>query len=91
MLSKAERKSTKLYLFRPQNHSFQSIKTTTKSVDFSYFKYFLFPFRDQKGGKKPIPWVPAIPNSSHLDAVPQATCINRNRMGPKKVRTFPLW
>ena len=47
-------------------------------------------YRDPKA-KKPIPWVPAIPNSSHLDAVPQATCINRNRMGPKKVRTFPLW
>ena len=46
--------------------------------------------RDPKA-KKPIPWVPAIPNSSHLDAVPQATCINRNRIGPKKVRTFPLW
>ena len=47
--------------------------------------------RDPKGARKSIPWVPAIPNSSHLDAVPQATCINRSRVGPKKVRTFPLW
>lgn len=36
-------------------------------------------------------WVPSIPNSSHLDAVPQATPINRNRVNLKKVRTFPLW
>jgi len=34
--------------------------------------------------------VPAMPNSSHLDAVPQATPINRNRVIHKKVRTFPL-
>lgn len=53
-------------------------------------EYSYFCIRDPKA-KKPIPWVPAIPNSSHLDAVPQATCINRNRIGPKKVRTFPLW
>ena len=31
-----------------------------------------------------------MPNSSHLDAVPQATPINRNRVIHKKVRTFPL-
>lgn len=35
-------------------------------------------------------WVPSLPNSSHLDAVPQATPINRNRVSSKKVRTFPL-
>lgn len=38
---------------------------------------------------KPQSYVP-IPNSSHLDAVPQATPINRNRVVHKKVRTFPL-
>lgn len=38
---------------------------------------------------KPPSYVP-IPNSSHLDAVPQATPINRNRVVHKKVRTFPL-
>ncbi|XKL64864.1 hypothetical protein PGB90_004950 [Kerria lacca] len=40
--------------------------------------------------KKSMTWVPSIPNSSHLDAVPQATPINRNRVNLKKVRTFPL-
>lgn len=40
--------------------------------------------------KKPAPWVPTMPNSSHLDAVPQATPINRNRVQNKKVRTFPV-
>ncbi|CAL4082475.1 unnamed protein product [Meganyctiphanes norvegica] len=41
--------------------------------------------------KKPItPWVPTISNSSHLDAVPQASPINRNRMTAKKIRSFPL-
>lgn len=41
--------------------------------------------------KKSMSWVPSLPNSSHLDAVPQATPINRNRVHNKKVRTFPLW
>ncbi|KAI4455206.1 snf5 [Holotrichia oblita] len=40
--------------------------------------------------KKSMQWVPSLPNSSHLDAVPQATPINRNRVATKKVRTFPL-
>uniref|UniRef100_A0A0A9Y7L6 SWI/SNF-related matrix-associated actin-dependent regulator of chromatin subfamily B member 1 n=4 Tax=Lygus hesperus TaxID=30085 RepID=A0A0A9Y7L6_LYGHE len=40
--------------------------------------------------KKTMPWVSSIPNSSHLDAVPQATPINRNRVVNKKVRSFPL-
>ncbi|XP_026463988.1 SWI/SNF-related matrix-associated actin-dependent regulator of chromatin subfamily B member 1 [Ctenocephalides felis] len=40
--------------------------------------------------KKAAPWVPSLPNSSHLDAVPQATPINRNRVNTKKIRTFPL-
>ncbi|KAL0272848.1 UNVERIFIED_CONTAM: hypothetical protein PYX00_005672 [Menopon gallinae] len=40
--------------------------------------------------KKSMSWVPNLPNSSHLDAVPQATPINRNRVQNKKVRTFPL-
>ena len=31
-----------------------------------------------------------VPNNSHLDAVPQASPINRNRVVHKKVRTFPL-
>lgn len=40
--------------------------------------------------KKPQQWVQTMPNSSHLDAVPQATPINRNRVHTKKVRTFPM-
>lgn len=40
--------------------------------------------------KKAAPWAPSLPNSSHLDAVPQATPVNRNRVNLKKVRTFPL-
>lgn len=35
--------------------------------------------------KKNMQWVPSLPNSSHLDAVPQATPINRNRVAAKKV------
>ncbi|CAG0889421.1 unnamed protein product [Cyprideis torosa] len=36
-------------------------------------------------------WMPPLPTSSqHLDAVPQPTPINRNRVAQKKVRTFPL-
>ncbi|XP_035448018.1 SWI/SNF-related matrix-associated actin-dependent regulator of chromatin subfamily B member 1-A isoform X3 [Spodoptera frugiperda] len=35
-------------------------------------------------------WLPVMPNSSHLDAVPQATQISRTRVHNKKVRTFPL-
>ncbi|CAG0897393.1 unnamed protein product [Darwinula stevensoni] len=36
-------------------------------------------------------WMPPLPSSSqHLDAVPQATSVNRNRVANKKVRTFPL-
>lgn len=50
----------------------------------------IFNCRESKG-KKSVPWVPSLPNSSHLDAVPQATPINRNRIIQKKVRTFPLW
>ena len=38
---------------------------------------------------KPATYAP-IPNSTHLDAVPQPTPINRNRVVHKKVRTFPL-
>jgi len=34
--------------------------------------------------------VPPMSSSSHLDAVPQATPINRNRVVHKKIRTFPL-
>jgi len=43
-----------------------------------------------KAKPKPVVTVPAMPNSTHLDAVPQATPINRNRVIHKKVRTFPL-
>ncbi|ODN06497.1 SWI/SNF-related matrix-associated actin-dependent regulator of chromatin subfamily B member 1 [Orchesella cincta] len=40
--------------------------------------------------RKPTQWVPSLPNSSHLDAVPQATQISRNRVSTKKMRTFPI-
>jgi SWI/SNF-related matrix-associated actin-dependent regulator of chromatin subfamily B protein 1 len=40
---------------------------------------------------KPMtPFVPVMPNSTHLDAVPQPTPINHNRVIHKKVRSFPL-
>lgn len=39
---------------------------------------------------KPVTTVPTMASASHLDAVPQATPINRNRVIHKKVRTFPL-
>jgi len=42
-----------------------------------------------KAPAKPSTYAPT-PNSTHLDAVPQATPINRNRVVHKKVRTFPL-
>ncbi|KAL9873408.1 SWI/SNF-related matrix-associated actin-dependent regulator of chromatin subfamily B member 1 [Glossina fuscipes] len=45
--------------------------------------------RESKSKKQPQ-YVPTMPNSSHLDAVPQATPINRNRIHTKKIRTFPM-
>ncbi|KAH0812246.1 hypothetical protein GEV33_010540 [Tenebrio molitor] len=48
------------------------------------------PMPRESKSKKSMQWVPSLPNSSHLDAVPQATPINRNRVAAKKVRTFPL-
>lgn len=46
--------------------------------------------RESKSKKQP-PWAPTMPNSSHhLDAVPQPTIINRNRVYQKKIRTFPM-
>lgn len=43
----------------------------------------------RKSVTKPTTFAP-VPNSTHLDAVPQATPINRNRVMHKKIRTFPL-
>ncbi|KAK3084767.1 hypothetical protein FSP39_018532 [Pinctada imbricata] len=41
--------------------------------------------------KRTSTWVPTVPSSSHhLDAVPCATPINRNRLSKKQVRTFPM-
>ena len=39
---------------------------------------------------KAAAFMPTMSNSSHLDAVPQPTPINRNRVIHKKVRSFPL-
>ena len=50
--------------------------------------FFTLFFRS-KATPKPSTFAP-VPNSTHLDAVPQATPINRNRVVHKKVRTFPL-
>lgn len=30
-------------------------------------------------------------NSFHLDAVPCSTNVNRNRIGPKRIKSFPTW
>ena len=46
--------------------------------------------RENNKAKKQAPWMPTMPSASHLDAVPQATPINRNRVYNKKVRTFPM-
>lgn len=46
--------------------------------------------REREKTKKAAPWMPTMPSASHLDAVPQATPINRNRVYNKKVRTFPM-
>lgn len=43
------------------------------------------PLPRESKSKKNQQWVPSLPNSSHLDAVPQATPINRNRVASKKV------
>ena len=40
--------------------------------------------------KAKVPASNYVPTNSHLDAVPQASPINRNRVVHKKVRTFPL-
>ncbi len=50
--------------------------------------YMKFILRDKS---KRSAWLPTFPtNSHHLDAVPAATPINRNRTTTKK-KTFPLW
>ena len=39
-------------------------------------------------------WTPQtlFPNSSfHLDAVPCSSAVNRNRLGPKRIKSFPTW
>lgn len=43
------------------------------------------PLPRESKSKKSQQWVPSLPNSSHLDAVPQATPVNRNRVASKKV------
>lgn len=48
------------------------------------------PLPRESKSKKNQQWVPSLPNSSHLDAVPQATPINRNRVASKKVGFFYL-
>lgn len=48
------------------------------------------PVSSTRSRPKPTPFVAAVPNASHLDAVPQPTPINRNRVVHKKVRSFPL-
>ncbi|CAG0915987.1 unnamed protein product [Notodromas monacha] len=45
--------------------------------------------RDIKTRKSAVS-IPVPSSTQHLDAVPQATPINRNRLGVKKIRTFPL-
>ena len=49
------------------------------------------PLIPRENKKKAAPWQPTMPNSSHLDAVPQATPINRNRVYNKKVRIVVLF
>lgn len=45
--------------------------------------------RESKSKKPHNPaWLPVMPNSSHLDAVPQATPISRTRVHNKKVWDF---
>ena len=52
----------------------------------------VFHYRSRDYKSKRNNWVPTVPSSSHhLDAVPCATPINRNRLGKKQVRTFPMW
>ena len=48
------------------------------------------PRESNKVKKQAGNWMPTMPSASHLDAVPQATPINRNRVYNKKVRTFPM-
>ena len=46
-----------------------------------------------KRGSQPT-WAPQTlfsSNSFHLDAVPCSTTVNRNRIGPKRIKTFPTW
>ncbi|XP_037092692.1 SWI/SNF-related matrix-associated actin-dependent regulator of chromatin subfamily B member 1-like [Pollicipes pollicipes] len=46
--------------------------------------------KEIKTPRKSAVHVPAQPNSSHMDPVPQSTPINRNRVVTKRVRTFPM-
>jgi hypothetical protein len=64
--------------------------TATRAYEYFswYEKIFLCYVRDKS---KRSAWLPTLPtNSQHLDAVPSATPINRNRTINKK-KIFPLW
>ena len=51
------------------------------------------PSTKSKRGSQPA-WAPQTlfsSNSFHLDAVPCSSTVNRNRIGPKRIKTFPTW
>lgn len=69
-----------------------NVKFVSYLTAFSFFRYKAVsvhtsepPMPREGKSKKNQQWVPSLPNSSHLDAVPQATPINRNRVASKKV------
>jgi hypothetical protein len=64
--------------------------TTTRTYGL-FIDIIIFGFCYIRDKSKRSAWVPTFPtNSHHLDAVPSATPINRNRTIFKK-KTFPLW
>ena len=66
--------------------------TVKELNDLNMLNDSVFHFRSRDYKSKRNNWVPTVPSSSHhLDAVPCATPINRNRLGKKQVRTFPMW
>jgi len=61
------------------------LPTKFKLAPAKLLEFWMFKFFFQPKPMKPVTAVPTMASSSHLDAVPQATPINRNRVVHKKV------
>lgn len=81
-------RNTKQLLFQ-LNPAFLKCKKKREKKNKRFLKKLIFKFFREKN-KRGNNWAQSLRPEQHLDAVPSATPINRNRINPKK-RTFPLW